>query len=106
MHLIDHVPENLRELLNAKIVTRASFAAGPSFVAGHSETFDTPISYVEGMAWLERYARVFRKGHLSFEDGGGLWVESGGSCRYEENPHETPLPGIILKDSEGNGSEE
>ena len=106
MSLIDQIPDNLRASLERKLVTRASFAAGPSFVAGKVEAFETPVPFTDGMAWLERYAHVLRGGHLSFEDGSGLWVKPGGSCRYEESLHEPPLPGIILKDSEGNGREE
>ena len=106
MALIDHVPEGLREVLDTKSVRRASFAAGPSFAAGKVEVFDPLISFFDGMAWLDRFSHVFRKGHLSFEDGSGLWVERDGLCRFEEKPHEPPLPGIILKDSEGNGREE
>ena len=106
MPFIDQIPEDLKQLLSEKLVTRASFAAGPSFAAGKVEAFETPVAFADGMAWLERFAHVLRGGHLSFEDGCGLWVKPGGSCRFEESPHEPPQPGIILRDSEGNGREE
>ena len=106
MSLTDQIPENLRTSLEQKLVIRASFAAGPSFVAGEVKAFEEPVSFSDGMAWLERFVHVLRGGHMSFEDGSGLWVKPGGSCRYEEYPHKPPLPGIILKDSEGNGREE
>ena len=95
MAFIDTIEKDLRTKLGDRRVVQVSFGAGPSCVAGKVERFDTPVTFGEALAWLDQYAHVLTRGHLSFEDGSGLWVERSGSCRYvEKSPPQEP--GVVV----------
>lgn len=49
------------------------FGTGPGYAAQHTERFDPPVDFNDGIAWLERYRSIYRRARLEFESGLRLW---------------------------------
>jgi hypothetical protein len=91
------IPGRVLELISARLVLEAGFAAGPSFVAGEVRRFDPPVPLEEALTWMERFAHVLRGGHILLDDHTGLWFERSGFHRYDPKPRTGgPRPGVIL----------
>lgn len=91
------IPADILERVSKLRVIDAGFGAGPSCIAGMGHSFDPPVSFEEGMAWLEQYFNSLRRGHLRFVDGTTLWFDSTGFDRYDEEvSDELPRPGVVV----------
>ena len=97
--LQSQIPARTLNKVIGKPVVETSFATGPSFCAGKVEKHDPPITFEEGIAWLERYRADLKAGCLIFNDESRLWFSWGKYDRYVTKPKTPrPEPGIEMAD--------
>lgn len=93
--LVSQIPVKVLKKVSALMVIETSFATGPGFCAGKVEEYPTPISFEQGMAWLERNRAYLKGGCMVFEDRSALWFAWNKYDRYASKPlKELPRPGI------------
>ena len=92
------IPAEVLEKVQARRVVEAAFGAGPSFCAGKVDKFDPPVSLDEGLAWIQQYLHVMRRGSLFLDDRSLLVFEPlDGFVKYDPTPHrEGPSPGVTV----------
>ena len=99
------IPKYVFEKVSELNVIDVGFGAGPSCVAGKWQSYDPPVPFAEALNWLERYHHVLKRGHLRFENGSTLWIDSNGFKRYEDKSSAAlPHPGILIHTKEDNPS--
>lgn len=95
--LLSMIPAWTLSRVGRKRVVETSFATGPGFCAGRVERHRPPISFEQGVAWLERYREHLKGGAIVFEDRGIVWFNWGRYARYQAKAaRELPRPGIKL----------
>lgn len=97
--LLSQIPLDVQAKVRSKPVVETSFATGPGFCAGKVEKHNPPITFEQGIAWLERYRGDLKGGCVIFEGESRLWFSWGKFDRYEAKPKTPrPEPGIALAD--------
>jgi len=97
--LLSQIPLDVQAKVKSKTVVETSFATGPGFCAGKVEKHNPPITFEQGVAWLERYRGDLKGGCIIFEGESRLWFRWGKFDRYEAKPKTPrPVPGIALAD--------
>ena len=89
-------PEIWREVGQRKVL-EAGFGAGPSFIAGKTESFAEPVSIEDGLRWLSRYAGALRIAHLQLEDRSVLFFERLGFKRWDQTRRAPPRAGVVVR---------
>jgi hypothetical protein len=97
--LLSQIPLDVQAKVKSKLVVETSFATGPGFCAGKVEKHNPPITFEQGIAWLERYRGDLKGGCVIFDGESRLWFSWGKFDRYEARPKTPrPEPGITLAD--------
>lgn len=77
------IPHQHWPYLDGKRVITAGFGAGPGCIGQKVEHFDPPISLDQGLIWIERWRKTFKKARLMLDDGGKLKFDPNGFVEYE-----------------------
>lgn len=59
--IIETIPQEILAEVRYKKIILMGFGAGPGCVGQLTERLHPPASFSQGMAWLERYRRTFRR---------------------------------------------
>lgn len=95
--LISQIPASVLKRVAKKRVIESGFATGPGYCVSKVEPYDPPVSFAQGLAWLERYRGNLKGASLVFEDRSILWFGFERYERYQSKPaKELPRAGLIF----------
>jgi len=82
--ITESIPDEIKNQVEHLKIKEVGFGAGPSFVARHTNRFDSPVDLKTALAYLDKYKEIFKMARMELTNGYTILIDRNSFMDYKQ----------------------